>query len=160
MSTPDASWFAEMAGRAMAAGFDEVKLASFDEMPRDLTHAAVIEGYTSVGLNARRGLDLARRMEPLNMVRIEEVTRRFRWRTRPRSIAGKNADGRQRALCQTPRGQRSRRFVSTLIGFDGQFQYREIIQTHLIILDFAGRARGAESPLLADDLLRRSTARG
>jgi galactonate dehydratase len=90
--------FAEMAGRAVAAGFDAVKLAPFDEMPRDLTNAAVIEEYTKRGidcaaavrqkigakadlmidvhshLDLQRGLDLARRMEPLNLFWIEEVT--------------------------------------------------------------------------------------
>lgn len=90
--------FAEMAARAVAAGFDAVKLAPFDEMPRDLGNAAVIEDFTkrgiacaeavrrSVGpkcdllidvhshLDLRRGLDLARRMESLNLFWIEEVT--------------------------------------------------------------------------------------
>ena len=33
--------FAEMAGRAVAAGFDAVKWRPFDEMPRDLSDAAV-----------------------------------------------------------------------------------------------------------------------
>ncbi len=94
--TPDG--FAEMAGRAVAAGFDAVKLAPFDEMPRNLSNATEIEEYTKRGiecaeavrrkigpktdllidvhshLDLRRGLDLARRMEPLNLFWIEEVT--------------------------------------------------------------------------------------
>ena len=45
------------------------------------------------------------------------------------------------------------------IGFDGQLQHRQVIQAHLIIFDFAGRACRAETPLLADDLFRRSTVR-
>lgn len=94
--TPDG--FASMAGRAVAAGFDAVKLAPFDEMPRDLSNSEVIEDYTKRGiacaqavrntigpkrdllidvhshLDVRRGLDLARRFEPLNLFWIEEVT--------------------------------------------------------------------------------------
>jgi galactonate dehydratase len=94
--TPDG--FAEMAARAVAAGFDAVKLAPFDEMPRNLANAEAIEDFTkraiacaqavrsSIGpkrdllidvhshLDLRRGLDLARRMEPLNLFWIEEVT--------------------------------------------------------------------------------------
>lgn len=90
--------FAEMAGRAMDAGFDAVKLAPFDEMPRDLSNAAVIEDFTRRGiacaeavrkkvgpkndllidvhshLDLKRGLDLARRLEPLNLFWLEEVT--------------------------------------------------------------------------------------
>ena len=90
--------FAEMAGRAVAAGFDAVKLAPFDEMPRNLSNATDIEEYTRRGiecakavrreigpktdllvdvhshLDVRRGLDLARRMEPLKLFWIEEVT--------------------------------------------------------------------------------------
>jgi len=94
--TPDG--FAEMAGRAVAAGFDAVKLAPFDEMPRDLSNASVIEEYTQRGvacaeavrkkigpkadllidvhshLDLKRGLELARRMEHLNLFWLEEVT--------------------------------------------------------------------------------------
>jgi galactonate dehydratase len=90
--------FADMAARAVAAGFDAVKLAPFDEMPRDLSNAEVIEDFTKRGiecaqavrrsigpkrdllidvhshLDLPRGLDLARRMEPLNLFWIEEVT--------------------------------------------------------------------------------------
>ncbi len=94
--TPDG--FAEMASRAVAAGFDAVKLAPFDEMPRNLANVEVIEDFTrrgiacaqavrrSIGpkrdllidvhshLDLRRGLDLARQMEPLDLFWIEEVT--------------------------------------------------------------------------------------
>jgi galactonate dehydratase len=90
--------FAQMAGRAVEAGFDAVKLAPFDEMPRDLSNAAVIEDFTRSGiacaeavrrqigpkrdllidvhshLDLKRGLDLARRLEPLNLFWLEEVT--------------------------------------------------------------------------------------
>ena len=90
--------FADMAGKAVAAGFDAVKLAPFDEMPRDLSDAQVIEDFTRRGiecaqavrqtigpkrdllidvhshLDAPRGQDLVRRMEPLNLFWIEEVT--------------------------------------------------------------------------------------
>jgi galactonate dehydratase len=94
--TPDG--FADMAARAVAAGFDAVKLAPFDEMPRDLSNANVIEEFTVRGiacaeavrrkigpkvdllidvhshLDLKRGLDLARRLEPLKLFWIEEVT--------------------------------------------------------------------------------------
>src|SRR5579864_4077149 len=90
--------FAYMAGRAVAAGFDAVKLAPFDEMPRDLSNADVIEDFTRRGiacaeavrkrigakvdllidvhshLDVDRGLGLARRLEALNLFWIEEVT--------------------------------------------------------------------------------------
>ncbi len=90
--------FAAQAGRAVAAGFDAVKLAPFDEMPRDLSNSAVIEDFTRRGiacvtrvreavgskvdvlidvhshLDRQRGLDLARRLEPLNLFWLEEVT--------------------------------------------------------------------------------------
>ena len=90
--------FADMAARAVAAGFDAVKLAPFDEMPRDLSNASVIDDFTRRGiacaeavrqrigpkvdllidvhshLDLPRGLDLARRLEPLNLFWIEEVT--------------------------------------------------------------------------------------
>jgi len=94
--TPDG--FADMAGRAVAKGFDAVKLAPFDEMPRDLSNASVIEEFTQRGiacaeavrktigpkadllidvhshLDLKRGLELARRMEHLNLFWLEEVT--------------------------------------------------------------------------------------
>ncbi len=46
--------FADMAGRAVGAGFDAVKLAPFDEMPRDLSNAAVIEDFTRRGDRVRQ----------------------------------------------------------------------------------------------------------
>jgi galactonate dehydratase len=90
--------FAMMAARAVEAGFDAVKLAPFDEMPRDLSDAKVIEDFTQRGiacaetvrraigprhdllidvhshLDVPRGCDLVRRMERLNLFWIEEVT--------------------------------------------------------------------------------------
>jgi len=94
--TPDG--FAQMAGKAIAAGFDAVKLAPFDEMPRNLTDGARVEEFTKLGIacaaavrktigpkadllidvhshfDVERGLDLARRFEPLNLFWLEEVT--------------------------------------------------------------------------------------
>src|SRR5205814_4138730 len=94
--TPDG--FARMAEKAVQAGFDAVKLAPFDEMPRDLTDGARIEEFTRLGiacatavrraigpradllidvhshLDVGRGLDLAQRLEPLNLFWLEEVT--------------------------------------------------------------------------------------
>ena len=90
--------FASMAERAVAAGFDAVKLAPFDDMPRDLSNAARIEEFTKLGIaraeavrkaigpkrdllvdahshfDLDRGLQLARRMEYLNLYWLEEVT--------------------------------------------------------------------------------------
>ena len=45
-----AAGFAVMAERAVAAGFDAVKLAPFDEMPRGLKDAAKIEEFSKIGL--------------------------------------------------------------------------------------------------------------
>src|SRR5438477_9045080 len=42
--------FARMAEKAIAAGFDAVKLAPFDEMPRDLSDAARVEEFTRFGI--------------------------------------------------------------------------------------------------------------
>jgi galactonate dehydratase len=94
--TPDG--FARMAERAVAAGFDAVKLAPFDDMPKGLTDAKTIEEFTQRGLecaaavrrtigpkrdllvdahshfNVERGIELARRFEPLNLFWLEEVT--------------------------------------------------------------------------------------
>jgi galactonate dehydratase len=94
----DPAGFASMAERAIAAGFDAVKLAPFDEMPRDLSNAARTEEFTKRGiacadavrkaigperdllvdvhshLDVDRGLQLARRMEYLNLYWLEEVT--------------------------------------------------------------------------------------
>lgn len=90
--------FASMAARAVAAGFDAIKLAPFDNMPRDLSNAAQVEEITKVGIacsdavrktigpnrdllidahshfDIDRGLKLLRRMEHLNLFWLEEVT--------------------------------------------------------------------------------------
>ncbi len=99
-STEDRSpaGFAQMTERAVRAGFDAVKLAPFDDLPRNLTDPARIEELTRLGIecaravrqaigpkrdllidvhsrfNLERGLDLARRFEPLNLFWLEEVT--------------------------------------------------------------------------------------
>ncbi|MEO7145588.1 MAG: mandelate racemase/muconate lactonizing enzyme family protein [Bryobacteraceae bacterium] len=89
--------FAAMAERAIAAGFDAVKLAPFDGMPRQPDDATA-ERFTRLGIDCARavrnaigpkndllvdahehftlarGLDLARRMEPLKLFWLEEVT--------------------------------------------------------------------------------------
>lgn len=90
--------FAGLAERAVQAGFDAIKLAPFDGMPRTGS-AAEIERFTRLGIecaaavrkvigpdrdllidvhntmNLERGLELARRLEPLNLFWLEEVTR-------------------------------------------------------------------------------------
>ena len=90
--------FAAMAERAVAAGFDAIKLAPFDNMPCGLKDPAEIEKFMQLGLDCaaavRRvlgpkgdllidvhshfdlphGLELARRFEPLNLFWLEEVT--------------------------------------------------------------------------------------
>jgi galactonate dehydratase len=99
-STPDRTpdGFAAMASKAVAAGFDAVKLAPFDEMPRGLTDRDQIEHFTQFGIscaksvrqtigpnrdllidghshfNREDGLDLARRLDPLHLFWLEEVT--------------------------------------------------------------------------------------
>jgi galactonate dehydratase len=94
--TPDG--FARMAEKAVAASFDAVKLAPFDEMPRGSTDREQIERDTQRGIdcaqavrqtigshrdllidahshfNREQGLDLARRFEPLHLFWLEEVT--------------------------------------------------------------------------------------
>jgi galactonate dehydratase len=94
--TPDG--FAHMAEKAMAAGFDAVKLAPFDEMPRGSTDRKQIERDTQRGIdcalavrqtigsqrdllidahshfNREDGLELARRFESLHLFWLEEVT--------------------------------------------------------------------------------------
>jgi galactonate dehydratase len=94
--TPDG--FARMAEKALAASFDAVKLAPFDEMPRGLTDHAQIEHSTQFGIDCghavrqtigptrdllidahshftlEQGLDLAQRLEPLHLYWLEEVT--------------------------------------------------------------------------------------
>ena len=90
--------FARMAERAIAAGFDAVKLAPFDDMPHDLSDRGRIEEFTKLGiarvaavrqaigsnndllvdvhshLDVERGIDLAHRLEPLNLFWLEEIT--------------------------------------------------------------------------------------
>jgi galactonate dehydratase len=87
-----------MAERAVAAGFDAIKLAPFDNMPKGLKDPAEIEKYSKLGLDCaaavrrvlgpkgdllidvhshydlQHGLELARRFEPLNLFWLEEVT--------------------------------------------------------------------------------------
>lgn len=94
----DPAGFAAMAERAIAAGFDAVKLAPFDDMPRDLSNAAQVEQFTKLAiaradavrkaigptrdllvdvhshLDLPRGLELLKRMEHLNLYWLEEVT--------------------------------------------------------------------------------------
>jgi galactonate dehydratase len=94
--TPDG--FARMAEKAVNASFDAVKLAPFDEMPRDLTAKAQIEHFTQLGIDCASsvretigpsrdllidahshfavedGLELARRLDPLHLYWLEEVT--------------------------------------------------------------------------------------
>ncbi len=91
------SGFAEMAEKAVHAGFTAIKLAPFDDMPTDLSQREVIEQYTQMGiartkavrdaigpkldllvdvhshLDVPRGLELAKRFEPLNLFWLEEV---------------------------------------------------------------------------------------
>ena len=90
--------FSERAGQAIEAGFDAVKIASFDGMPRNGS-AAEIEAHTKLGIDCvqavrdtigsdndllvdahsnfdyERGLDLIKRMVPLNLFFLEEITR-------------------------------------------------------------------------------------
>jgi galactonate dehydratase len=99
-STEDRSpdGFARMAEKAVAASFDAVKLAPFDEMPRGSTDRKQIERDTQRGLDCAQavrqaigsqrdllidahshfnrgdGLDLARRFQPLHLFWLEEVT--------------------------------------------------------------------------------------
>ena len=101
-STPgrDPDAFARMAARAVAAGFDAVKLAPFDGMPRNANDATRAE-ITKIGLECTaavrqaigpkrdllidahnhfdlpRGLELAKQVEPLNLFWLEEVVRAF-----------------------------------------------------------------------------------
>ena len=90
--------FARMAERAVSAGFDAVKLAPFDDMPRDRSDAAKVAAVTALGIqraaavrqaigskrdllvdahskfDLSRGLELVHRIEDLNLFWIEEVT--------------------------------------------------------------------------------------
>jgi len=94
--TPDG--FARMAEKAINASFDAVKLAPFDEMPRGLSDKAQIEHFTQFGIDCGKAvrqvigsnrdllidghshftledsLELARRLEPLHLYWLEEVT--------------------------------------------------------------------------------------
>jgi galactonate dehydratase len=94
--TPDG--FAQMASKATAAGFDAVKLAPFDEMPRGSTDRVQIERDTQHGIDCAQavrnvigiqrdllidghshfdredGLALAHRFVPLHLFWLEEVT--------------------------------------------------------------------------------------
>ncbi len=98
MRTPEG--FAASARRAVDAGFDAVKMASFDGMPLRGS-AAEIEAHTRLGIECieavrevigadqdllvdahsnfdrERGYDLLKRLEPLNLYWLEEVTRPF-----------------------------------------------------------------------------------
>lgn len=99
-STPERTpqGFARMAEKAVKAGFDAIKLAPFDSLPKPLPDAAKVEELVKLGiecatavrqaigpkvdliidvhgrLDLARGLDLARRLEPLNLFWLEEVT--------------------------------------------------------------------------------------
>ena len=90
--------FAYMAEKAVAASFDAVKLAPFDEMPRGLTDRQAIEHFMQRGIDCAQavrqtisperdllidghshftrddGLELAHRFEPLHLFWLEEVT--------------------------------------------------------------------------------------
>jgi galactonate dehydratase len=94
--TPDG--FARMAEKAVSDGFDAIKLAPFDEMPRGLKDPATIEEFTQAGIacaaavrqvigpkrdllidghshfDRQHGLDLAERLASLNLFWLEEVT--------------------------------------------------------------------------------------
>lgn len=90
--------FAEITSQAIEAGFTAVKLASFDGMPRNGS-AAEIEAHTQQGVDCiqavrdaigpendilvdahnnfdfERGVDLLKRLEPLNLFFLEEISR-------------------------------------------------------------------------------------
>ncbi len=94
--TPDA--FGRMAERAVAAGFDAIKLAPFDDMPHNLQDRTAIEKGKQFGLDCAQAvrqaigskrdllidvhsqfsledaIDLAKRFEPLRLYWLEEVT--------------------------------------------------------------------------------------
>jgi len=90
--------FAHMASRAVADGFDAVKLAPFDDMPQGATDPATRERYTAEGVadaqavrdaigpnrdllidahsrfSLQEGLALLPRLDPLKLFWLEEVT--------------------------------------------------------------------------------------
>lgn len=90
--------FARMAEKAIGEGFDAIKLAPFDDMPKIGSDAAVMEKFTKLGIeraaavrkaigpkadllidahshfDRERGLELPARMESLNLFWLEEVT--------------------------------------------------------------------------------------
>lgn len=90
--------FAGMADKAVAASFDAVKLAPFDEIPPGLADKSQIESFSQRGIACAQevrktigpdrdllidvhsrfdledGLELARRLEPLRLFWLEEVT--------------------------------------------------------------------------------------
>jgi galactonate dehydratase len=90
--------FAELARSAVEHGFNAIKMASFDGMPRDGS-AAEIEQHTQLGIDCvqavrdvlgpdgdllvdahsnfdlKRGMDLLKRLEPLKLFWLEEVSR-------------------------------------------------------------------------------------
>jgi galactonate dehydratase len=98
-STDDRSpaGFAANAERAIAAGFDAIKLAPFDDMPPNVSDRAQLEHFMQLGIDCARavrdvigprrdllvdvhshfdrqdGLALAKRFEPLNLYWLEEV---------------------------------------------------------------------------------------
>jgi galactonate dehydratase len=91
--------FASMAQRAIDAGFTAVKLAPWDDMPDDLSNASKVEEITQLGIDRAsavrkvlgpgrdllldahskfdlaRGLALPKRLQPLNLFWLEEVTK-------------------------------------------------------------------------------------
>ena len=93
--------FAERTSQAVEAGFSAVKLASFDGMPRKGS-AAEIEAHTQLGIDCiqavrdaigpendilvdahnnfdyERGLDLMKRLEPLDLFFLEEIIRDYK----------------------------------------------------------------------------------
>jgi galactonate dehydratase len=98
-STDDRSpaGFAANAQRAIAAGFDAIKLAPFDDLPPNVSDHAQLEHFMQLGIDCARavrdvigtrrdllvdvhshfnrqdGLALAKRFEPLNLYWLEEV---------------------------------------------------------------------------------------
>jgi galactonate dehydratase len=98
-STDDRSpaGFGANARRAIDAGFDAIKLAPYDDMPKSLTDQSQIDHFKQVGIDCTQavrdvigpdrdilvdvhshfdlpnGIDLAHRFEPLNLYWLEEV---------------------------------------------------------------------------------------